>query len=257
MKVKKLTPGEISAAVKRIREKYDEYIYKYFKPKTLRGAFEERYLDALKRNVDISSFLLAEISAIEELIAKEEERVARNPFKRITPQRETKKGFADKIMEEHAKKIEKYDNIDIHPDANPEVCRLLGALNELDIKYWGPLTVVLRNTSYSMNSPGMINMESQLRYLGNLTDAGVPQRLERYLGLLRAFPRDYHAIDREEKEYILEVSFFLHDLKDVLDVVYENYQNVEIINLKDLETIMDFVDGIIEDFRLKELKRKK
>ncbi len=256
MKVKKLTPGEISEAVKKIREKYDEYIYKYFKPKTLKGAFEERYINALKSRVDISSFLLAEISVIEELIAKEEERVAKNPLRR----RETeapKKSFADRVLEENMKRIEKYEDIVIHPDANIEVRRLLGALNELDIKYWGPLTSVLRNTSYSMNSPGMINLESQLRYLGNLTDAGVPQRLERYLSMLNAFPRDYHAIDREEKEYILEVSFFLHDLVDILNVVRENYQDAGNVNLDDLEKIMDFINGIIEDFRLKDLKRKK
>jgi len=251
-----LTPGEIADAVKKIREKYDEYIYKYFKPKTLKGAFEERYLNALKSKVDISSFLLAEISVIEELIAREEERVARNPLKKKEPATQ-KKGFADRILEENMKRIEKYEDVAIHPDANIEVRRLLGALNELDVKYWGPLAGVLRNTAYSMNSPGMINLESQLRYLGNLTDTGVPQRLERYLSMLRAFPRDYHAIDREEKEYILEVSFFLHDLMDILDIVCESYQDTESVNLEELKMIMNFIEGIIEDFRLKELKRKK
>ena len=251
-----MTPGEISSAVKKIREKYDEYIYKYFKPKTLKGAFEERYINALKSNVDISSFLLAEISVIEELIAREEKRVLQDPLRRKEPST-PKKSFADRVLEENMKRIEKYEDVGIHPDANIEVRRLLGALNELDIKYWGALAGVLRNTAYSMNSPGMINLESQLRYLGNLTDTGVPQRLERYLSMLNAFPRDYHAIDREEKEYILEVSFFLHDLMDILDVVYENYQDVSNIDLEDLKRIMDFVNGIIEDFRLKNLKRKK
>ncbi len=65
---KKLTPGEIKSIVDKIRKKYDEYTYKYFKPKTLKDAFEDRYIKALRSSVDVSAFFLAEISAIEELI---------------------------------------------------------------------------------------------------------------------------------------------------------------------------------------------
>jgi hypothetical protein len=254
MDIKKLTPTEITEVVEKIRKRYDEYIYKYFKPKTLRGAFEERYLDALRSKADISSFLLAEISVIEELIAREEKKVMSMPFKKVTRK---KKSIADRVVEENRRRIQKYEDIPIHNDANEEVRRLLGALNELDTRYWGALAVVLRNTPYSMNSLQMVNLESQLRHLSSLTDDGVPQRLESYLSLLRAFPRDYHAIDREEKEYILEVAFFLHDLADILEVVRKSYEDIESFKKDDLDKIIDFVNGIIADFRLKELKRMK
>ncbi|HYW84861.1 MAG TPA: hypothetical protein VFB30_16475, partial [Spirochaetia bacterium] len=70
MKSKKLTPGEISSSMEKIRKRYDEYISKFFKPRSLREAFENRYMKALRTGIDISSFLIAEISAIEELIAR-------------------------------------------------------------------------------------------------------------------------------------------------------------------------------------------
>ena len=255
MQIKKLTPGEISDVIEKIRKRYDEYIYKYFKPKILKGAFEDRYLDALRNNLDISSFLLAEISVIEELIRNEEERVAAVPVE--PAQKEEKKTLADKVLEENRKKIEKYEDVFIHQDAREEIRKLLGALNELDVKYWGGLATILRNTPYSMNSITMINMEAQLRYLGNVTSEGVPQRLERYLAMLKAFPRDYHALDREEKEYILEVSFFLHDLLDLLVMVAEGYEEKKNFNKNDLDEIIKYISGIIVDFRLKDLKRKK
>ena len=82
---RKLTPGEITAVVEKIRKKYDEYIGTYFKPKSLREAFEERYLRSLRASVDISSFLLAEIGAIEELIGREEERIVARAARRAPP----------------------------------------------------------------------------------------------------------------------------------------------------------------------------
>jgi len=256
MQIKKLTPGEITDVIEKIRKRYDEYIYKYFKPKILKGAFEDRYLEALRNNLDISSFLLAEISVIEELIKNEEERIEAKP---AYPKKEAekKKSLADKVLEENRKKIEKYEDIFIHQDARGEMRKLLGALNELDVKYWGGLAAILRNTPYSMNSVTMINMETQLRYLGSVTGEGVPQRLERYLAMLRAFPRDYHALDREEKEYILEVSFFLHDLLGLLKLVGEGYEKQKSFNKNDLNEIIKYINGVIADFRLKDLKRKK
>ncbi len=67
---KKLTPTEISEVIAKIRKKYDEYVSAYYKPKSLKEAFERRYIGALRSGVDVSTFLLAEISAIEELIKK-------------------------------------------------------------------------------------------------------------------------------------------------------------------------------------------
>jgi hypothetical protein len=249
---KKLTPGEIKNVVEKIRKKYDEYIYKYFKPKTLREAFEDRYIKALRKQVDISSFLLAEISAIEELTKREEERVA-SP----QPLAEAHVDIADKVIEENRKRIEKYPDVPFHKDAGPEVRKLLGALNVIADEHWHALNIALRNTAYSMTSVEMLGLDSRLRYLASVDKDGIPQFLIRYVSQLKKFPRNYALLEREEKEYILEAAFFLNDLIVILERVKRVYKDIGEEDLQVLDAASTYVWEIITDFRLKEFRKKR
>ncbi len=256
MQLNKLTPGEITRTVDKIRKRYEEYIYKFFKQRALKRAFEDRYLQAIRSGVDISSFLMAEIGAIEELIEREEKIVA-GPVRRETRKKESVSEKIDKLIEENRKKIQKYPDIVFHKDANEEVRHLLGALSELEQKYWGILALVLRDTAHSRSSATLMNLESQLRYLGSLGDDRVSSGLSRYLYQLNRFPRDYQAIEREEKEFILESAFFLNDLYEILVRESKNYGDLSEDNRERLEETRNYVLGVIMDFRLKDLKRKK
>jgi hypothetical protein len=254
MPLDKLTPDEISKVVAKIRQRYDEYIFKYFKPKTVKFAFEERYAEALQKRMDISTFLMAEIEAVEELIQREEAKIVGGP-----PAENGRESLADRverIYQQNLEKIRKYPEVEIHPTANEEIKRLVGALNALETRYWPRLTTILRSTSYSRGSMTMVNMESQLRYLASLGTDRVPGALSRYLYQLNRFPRDYPAIDREEKEYILESAFFLHDLNEILDRVLANYPGLREEQKQGIREIQQYVGGLIQDFRVKDLKRQ-
>ncbi len=257
MQVKKLTPGEITEVVNKIRKRYDEYSYKFFKSRSLKIAFEERYLNALEESVDVSNFLLAEIGAIDELIKREEEKVASGSVRSSGGDSMSFSDKADKIIEENRKKILKYPEIRFHKDTSEEIRHLLGALNNLEQKYWENLILILKDTAYSRNSMTIINLESKLRYLGSIGKDRISSGLSRYLYHLNLFPRDYHAIDREEKDYILECAFFLHDLYDILLRVATNYPELNEQSRESLKEIMAYVSGVIENFRLKDLKRRK
>ena len=173
--------------------------------------------------MDISNFLLAEISAVEELLRREEERLSR----KVRPaDGRPKKGFADRILEEQREKILKYPELVFHPDAREEVRRLLGALVELERSQWLSLGMALQETAYSRSSLTMTSLEIQLRSLASLDSDGFPAALTRLMVHLNRFPRDYHAIDREEQEYILKSAFFLHELLEVMDRVDENYPDL-------------------------------
>ena len=256
MPMQKLTPGEISKVVVKIRERYDLYVYKYFKTRKLKLAFEDRYLEALNMGVDVSSFLLAEISAIEELIRKEEEKVANGVVCRTEPQQGKKQSFADRILEEQRQMILKYEQIDFHLDAGEEVRHLLGGMSVLERKYWPSLTYVLRDTNYSRNSMVMMNLESQLRYLGYIDSSRASAGLSRYVYHLNSFPRDYRAVGREEQEYILQSAFLLNDLQEVLERLVSN-QDLDDDDKKCLEEITGYVKGMVDDFRLNDLKKQK
>jgi len=250
---RKLTPGEISGAVEKIRKKYETYVAKYFKPRSLREAFEERYIRALRAGVDVSSFLIAEISAIEELLDREEKKVAAEPAK---PEAEKQQSFADRVLEENRKRIIKYPEIYFHQDASEETRRLLGALTELLRGHWQQIGDALRDTMYSMSSSEMLSMDSQLHYLASGDKDEVPQFLIRLVAQLRKFPRNYALIERDEKEYVLEAAFFLNDLFTVLERVKRVYTEMAAEARKIIEDNLAYVWGIVSDFRIKDFKRK-
>jgi hypothetical protein len=251
----KLTPEEISLTVAKIRQRYDEYIYKFFKPKTLKYAFEERYMQALKARTDISTFLMAEISAVEELMGREEARL--EVGSKEGERRESIAERVDRIVQENLEKIRKYPDVAFHPTASEEIRRLLGALKGLVDEHWPRLTAILRDTAYGLGSMAIVQLESQLRYLGDPGRDAIPSGLSRYLYHLNRFPRDQAAIDREEKEYILESAFFLHDLSEILERVTQNSTDLPTARREGLQAVHDYVLGVIRDFRVRDLKRRK
>jgi len=253
VKSKKLTPGEISSSMEKIRKRYDEYISEFFKPRSLREAFETRYIKTLRAGIDISAFLIAEISAIEELIRREEQRVMAGPPRAGA---EKEPSFADKILEENRNRIEKYPDVQFHSDAGEEVRRMVGALSGLEKNHWPELTSALRDTMYAMSSAEMLALDSQLRFLASTSREEVPQFLTRLVAHLGRFPRNYAAIDREEKEYILEAGFFLNDLFIVLERVLRVYTELGAQEKRTLEEKRGIVGELINDFRLKDFKRR-
>jgi len=250
----KLTPSEISRAVEKIRQRYDEYIYKYFKPRTIKNAFEDRYIEAIKASTDISNFLMAEISAVEELIRREEERVGSGHAEEAPKESVTDR--VERIVEQNLARTRKYPEVPFHPVASEELRRLLGAMCRLEEKHWEVLTLCLRNTAYYRSSLTMLNLEGKLRHLAARGSDGVPSGLSRYMYHANRFPRNYLAIDREEKEYILESAFLLHELGEILERVEANYPQLEEGSRSGLEEIRAYIQGIIRDFRLKEFKRR-
>jgi hypothetical protein len=251
----KLTPEEISRAVRKIRRRYEDYVFKFFKPKTLKFAFEDRYRHVLRAGADISNFLMAEISAIEELIDREEQRVVSG--ERAAEAKESFSARVDRVLEEQRRMIRKYPEITFHRDAEEEPRRLLGALSDLEKQHWDSLMRLLRETAYSRSSLVSSNLENRLRYLAVLDAEQVSSGLSRYLYHLNRFPRDYQAIDREAKEYILESAFFLHELNDLLLRVSSNYPQLGEKQRERLSEIQAYVRGIIQDFRLKEFKPRR
>lgn len=254
MALRKLTPGEISASVEKIRKTYDDYIIKYFKPRSLRQAFETRYLQALRDKVDISSFLLAEISAVRELIEREEQRVQLGP---VRPAPEKGPSYADRVLEENRARIAKYPDLPLDPDIREEVRRLAGALSDLAGSMWQDLAVALKDTMYDMSSSEMITLDSKLRSLSSADRQEMPAFLSRLEIQLRKFPRNFAAVEREEKDYILESAFFLHDLFTVLERVKRVYTEMPEDRRGIVEASLTRTWEVISDFRLKDLKRSR
>ncbi|MBN2738394.1 MAG: hypothetical protein JXR70_15535 [Spirochaetales bacterium] len=252
MAMKKLSAEEISQVISKIREKYDFYCKHFFKASKIRQAFEQRYISTLKSGMDVSNFLLAEISVIEELIEKEETKIAAKNQNKI----EKKVSIADKVMEEHKKRIEKYPEINIHRDGNPEIKKLLGALNQFHDNQYLNIHSIMRPYAMSSQVRELNNLENRLRSLAYMTPDNLPTRLSHYKAELTRFPRNYQAIQREEKDYIVESAFFLHDLNNLLLQLLEEGSIIKEKEKSEIAPIQIKVQEIISDFRLKDLKKR-
>jgi hypothetical protein len=255
--LKKLTPEEITRTVAKIRARYDDYIRRFLRPKSVRTGFENRYLVALKDGVDISSFLLAEASAVDELIRREESKASGPAHPEGPPRAAPAPSATDRILERQREMIAGYPDVHIHPDANEEVRRMMGALSVLARERWDPLTRVLRVTSYSSRSTAMANLEHDIRNLGFPLSDGVSAALSHYVALLKRFPRDYADLEREQKNYLLAASFVLHDLEEILNHVLEAYPQLPEEGVQVVRDTVSYVSGLIDNFRLRELKRRK
>lgn len=249
----KLSRAEIQLALDRIVKKYDEYINRFLKSPKLKGAFEERYFDAVRKGLDMASFLAAEVTVVEELLKNEAEH---RQAKAVPAEAgEKKEAFADRIARELMAKVEKYPDVRVHKDGNPEIRHLVGALNQFDEQYIPMLQDGLKNTIYAFNSQTMMQLDSQLRNLCSRNPDTPPTALNRYLTLLNVFPRDYKVVDREEKAYLMESAFFLNDVFDIIRIVLEENRNLSSSEKEKLDEVRTFMRAVIEDFRLKDLKR--
>ncbi|MBN1410540.1 MAG: hypothetical protein JW969_06820 [Spirochaetales bacterium] len=253
MTYKKLSAEQISETILKIRNRYDMYCKMFFKSRRIKDAFEERYRNSLKAGVDVSNFLLAELSAIDEMIRIEEEKSLKQKPLREKPKEEIK--TVEKIESFYNEQLKEYREIRVHKDAREIVSRLLGALTELYDVHLPNLDLMIRNSTAAGSMREFAEIESSMRNFCQAGKEKVPPKLTRYITHLARFPRDYKAIEWEEKEYVRESALLLNDLKGIVNRVTKMSANLTIKERKNLRVITEYLDRIIDDFHLKELKR--
>lgn len=255
-KKKKLDSGDIEKIVSKIRGLYNDFIIRFTKPLTLKEKFEFRYHEALAASMDMETFLQAEAEAILTLFAREEEKIRQEEEgpPRVAPPR-TMSQIADDILLENRRKIAKYPDLPIHAEASYEVKKMFGALKLLDEFHWPNLDNVLRVHSREFPARTRPVMQAKITDLCTIRLGGVPLVLGRYQHLLRDYEHNIREIEQEEQRLLLEASFLLHNLADVhrtalgIEHLSEEFK-------ERVETGLDYVDNVIKDFRLNQLKPK-
>lgn len=228
---------------------------RFDKPRDVLDSFEDRYIETLKARMDLSLFLHAEQNVVEQLIAKEEERIETEKRKKEAENREEidKRSATDRIIEELKQRIGKYPKLFINNDASDEVSRLFGALAVIDREFWTDLERYLRKTYASIHLNPRGRIEEKIIQLCRPGVDEIPPRLTRYENLFNRFPRNYLEIEKEEKRSILDSAFFLFDLQDVLKEV-RGADTMKVSEIANVEKMEIYVNDIIQDFRLKEFK---
>ena len=243
---------EIREAVDELRGRYEHLIFDCAMNPSLLEYFDDRIRHAENTGRDPNRFLEEEQKAFNELEASVLEKEQANALREEARRRRIAgESFADKVLDEYRQRIEHYPVLEIHPDADPEIARIYGAMDLLDKRHWGFLEAYLRRAFPRAGQIDRMNIEQRFWRFVATRKGRLPEELERYRRTLAAPSATKKEIIRETQDAIKAVSFFLHDLLDVCEQA-----SVQIPPNDDVNKAIDFIRGIISDFRIKDLKRR-
>lgn len=252
---KSLNSKEVDKALEKIRQRYDHLITSYMKPLSLKNEFEDRYGQAMRNRMNMEMFIKMEIEMLEEFFKKEEEIQDREEQANQLRQKRIDKygqgGYSQKVVEDLEKQIEKYPPLKIHPHAANEIMRLYGALKAFEVEFWHPLESYLINAFPAERNGALAQMDQLLWRCTHCRHGKVPTALERYVMMLDSSEL-YGDLLQENQSCIKEAAFLLHDIKQAIELSWEMEYEDERVRFAH-----QMVLAILEDFRLKDIKKKK
>ena len=264
--------NKIDNLLKEIRADYEKLISLHSRPRSLSTQFEYRYRDAVEYRLNLASFLDAEKEAVNALLSQAEngkreevEKPSPKPSRPAvkTPQTarvdegEERISFADRLIQEFAERIRKYPEIIIHQDAAFEMKKLFGALSCLEKDYWGTVDRIIRSLYGSKRFRDSVDIEPDINRMCTPGLDGLPQALGTYHRMLERLPRDYHEIEREEQRCLVNAAVLLKRMQSEIIRVLDIGSTLEEEDKTKLSEAKVFIDGMIDDFRLKDLGRFK
>ena len=255
MKRKRLSDSEIRSTVEKIRKRYGDYMVQFLKGRSALDAFEERYIQSMRARLELALFLHAEMTAVEELIKKEQDQINAEQQKSLEKkkQKEQSRSLADRVLEENRRRIAKYPPMPIHGDASEEIERFFGCLNTFEREFWPEIERYMRSAyTSSVLSPRM-RLEEKIIALCRPAAGGLPPRLSRYRTLFDWVPRNTLEIEKEGKKCLLDAAFLLHDLSDVI-MEMKKSGNLKSFELENVDKLLGYVHTLLDDFRLKDFR---
>jgi len=241
----------IKVLLDRIVSDYENLIFDYALNPELLEAFNDRVRHAENAGRDPEKFLGEEIRTYKELKQRiAEKKRVESTINETRRRRLAGESFADRILNEFKKRIEHYPSVHIHPHADPEVCKLYGAMHLLDRRHWNFLVSYLRRVYPRAGQLDRTNIEQRFWRLISTREGNIPEGLASYRRAL-AFPTtSQKSRVREGREAIKMVAFFLHDLLEI----YERATAL-VTPQPEVKNAIDFVYEVISDFRIGDLAK--
>ena len=244
--------AEVIQAIDDLRTRYENLIFDNALNPALIESFNDRFRHAASAGRDPFRFLdeeQAEFKSLEQkTLAKAQTDSIRDEARR---RRIAGESFADKVLDEYRKRIDHYPEVQIHPDADPEVAKLYGALNLLDRNHWSAILAFLRRAYPRAGQIDRMSIEQRFwRFVSTRSDR-LPEELENYRRALAAPSATKKDRIREAQEAVKSAAFFLHELLDVCEDAHRQTDRGD-----DVERAIAFILSVIADFRIKDLKRR-
>jgi len=251
----KLKKSEIEATIDKIRSEYDKYIVTFHKPALLKQEFERRYKNAQIEYMDMERFLKEEIIAVKSIFNHQEkiekDKITKFEKDRMRTLRKNQPDFADKVLEKLKKKIIAYPPLNFHKDASYEIIHLYGALREFERQYWPSLdNFISENKSWALRGEKRDYNNELWRFLPS-GENGIPVILERYYLMLNSKNTTLKDISREAQECMKSAAFLLNDI-----IWSCNHIIKKGIDSTNIDQSLKFVQNIVDDFRIKDLKNR-
>ena len=241
----------IRVILDRLVSDYERLIFDYALNPGLLESLNKRIRHAESTGRDPEKFLGEEIKTFKELENKAvENKRIESTINETRRRRLAGETFADKILNEYKMRIEHYPSVYIHQHADPEICKLYGAMRLLDKSHWNALTSYLKRVYPRAGQLDRTNIEQGFWRLISTREGRLPEELEPYRRALAAPISSQKDRIREGREAIKMVAFFLHDLLEI----YE--RGVAIVTPQpEVRDAIDFVYEIMNNFRIGDLKR--
>ncbi|XDD50567.1 hypothetical protein AB3N59_01800 [Leptospira sp. WS92.C1] len=256
-----LQSSEINAVLEKLRTEYSENSKKNPKAFDLK-AFESRLMMILQQKGNLTQFLKEEIQFLETLKAKHKE---------LEDKKQAAKGDTiNKIIEEQEARLKKYQRIDFHPLAKPEIRYFYGAILSFAETELPALIYVFKGTpEYSIFKDTITIIERM-----GISRRGMPSiRINEHVKALLDANGNQSAMEKDGQNILKEVCIALKgiitsvkecvDKKRVSETLsikidekefpkaVESYQNL-VFGIA-LEKIIVRAEAIIRDFRMAEI----
>ncbi len=244
--------AEVTEAVDKLLSRYEALIFDNALNPALIESFEDRLRHAESMGRDPYRFVEEEIEEFKKLEKKTQVKAHADSMRDEARRRRLAgETFADKVLDEYRQKIEHYPEVTIHPDADPEVAKLYGALELLDRNHWGGLLDYLRKAFPRAGQIDRMSIEQRFwRFVPTRKDR-LPEELEPYRRSLAAPSGTKKERIREAQEAVKSAAFFLHELLAVCEDARQQTERGD-----DVERAVSYISEIISDFRVKDLKRR-
>lgn len=256
---KKLSDQEIEAIIRKIRNKYNDLIVSYLLSPRLKEHFEDRLYQIRRAGFYPERFLQDEILNIKKIEQNEKDRLNKTAEenrikaeKKKKAENPVKQDFADRVIERIMQQIEKYPEIFIHDNANPEIRKLFGTLIEFDSKYWTNYDRLSRKYRAIKYNISYIRLENSINDFSRIYKDDVPSRLIRYKSMLSSPFSRTKDIEKEEKMAILEAAVLINNLQKALSEL-DDTEKMASDDLKSIADMKVYLDNVKKDFRLNDL----
>ena len=240
-----LSLPEIDAIIDKLRVKYDEHEKKYGAFYFNKKSFEDRYLDALRKKINLQAFAYAEVTAFEEMKKRFEQRQEEYKIKKDKPF--SKK--IERIFEELSKRIIKYPLLFKETDLFIEGQYFCGALLHFYNSDWLNLTKMIDKSNLAI----LKSYNNVSTMIGNFifsTKIHPSLEVENYLLNL------HKSSENKAKILFLKQSVSVtKEIKKVLQMILDFLKEKE--QKEKVKVILENVNQIIYDFRLTDLVKIK